>query len=112
MKCLLCNFQSNESSDVKKHYLELHKVDRNNEFFIKLFKKQNSVFHGKKCLRCNKFLPSRRFKVSYDFWCTMTPIKTCLKESLFITKIFEGYESMRLCLIDIHKITIFTMQKS
>ena len=34
---------------------------------IKLFKKQNNVFHGKKCLRCSEFLPSSRCKVNHDF---------------------------------------------
>ena len=61
MKCLLCNFQSNESDEFKKHYLEFCNVDQNNQFFIKLFKKQNSVFHGKKCLRCSEF-----FLVHYE----------------------------------------------
>ena len=67
MKCLLYNFQSNESGEVKKHCLDFHNVDQNNQFFVKLFKKQNSVFHGKKCLRCNKFLPSYHFKANHDF---------------------------------------------
>ena len=67
MKCLLCNFESNGSDDVKKHYLDFHNVLRNNQFFITLFKKQNNVFHGKRCLRCNEFLPSSCFKVNLDF---------------------------------------------
>ena len=67
MKCLLCNFESNGSDDVKKHYLDFHNVVRNNQFFITLFKKQNNVFHGKRCLRCNEFLPSSCFKVNLDF---------------------------------------------
>ena len=67
MKYLLCNFQSNESDEVKKHYLEFCNVDQNNQFFIKLFKKQSSVFHGKKCLRCSEFLPSSHFKANHDF---------------------------------------------
>ena len=67
MKRLLCNFQSNDPDDVKKKYLDFHNVDQNNQFFIKLFKKQNNVFHGTKCLRCSKFLPSSRFKVNHDF---------------------------------------------
>ena len=40
---------------------------RNNQFFIKLFKRQNNFFHRKKCLRCSDFLPSSRFKVNDDF---------------------------------------------
>ena len=35
--------------------------------FHQAIKKQNNVFHGKKCLRCNEFLPSSRFKVYHDF---------------------------------------------
>ena len=66
MKCLLCNFQSNDLEDVKKHYIDFHNVDRNNQFFIKLFKKQNNVFHGKKCLRCNKFVPTSRLLAHYN----------------------------------------------
>ena len=67
MKCLLCYFQSNDLKDVKKHYIDFHNVDRNNHFFINLFKKQNDVFHGKKCLRYNEFSTSGRFKVNHDF---------------------------------------------
>ena len=58
MKCLLCNFQPNDLEDVKKHCIDFHNLDRNNHFFIKLFKKQDNVFHGKKYLRCNEFLTS------------------------------------------------------
>ena len=64
MKCLLCNFQSNVLENV---YIDFHNVDWNNKFFIKLFKKQNNVFHGKKCLRCSEFLTSSQFKINHDF---------------------------------------------
>ena len=67
MKYLLCNFKSNNSVDVKKHYLEYHNVDQNNQFFVKLFKNQNNVFHRKKCFRCNEVLPSSCFKVYHNF---------------------------------------------
>ena len=67
MKCLLCNFQSNVLEDVKKHYIDFHNVDRNNHFFVNLFEMQNNVVHGKKCLKCNEFLPSSRFKVNHNF---------------------------------------------
>ena len=50
-----------------KDTLEFHNVDQNNQFFIKLFKKQNSVFHGKKSLRCSEFLSSSHFKADHDF---------------------------------------------
>ena len=68
MKCLLCDFESNDLESVRKHYLDFHNVDRNNQFFKKLFKKRNKFFHGKKCLRCNEFLPSSHYKVIHDFF--------------------------------------------
>ena len=66
--------------NIKKHYLEFHDIDRNNQFFIKLFKKQNSVFHGKKHLTCNEFLPSSRFKVSHDFLVHYDAVKNVFEE--------------------------------
>ena len=67
MKCLLCNFKANDSENVRKHYLDFHNVDQNNHFFKKLFKKQNNVLHGKKCIICDEFLPNSRYKVIHDF---------------------------------------------
>ena len=67
MKCLLCDFKPNDLESITKQYLDFHNVDRNNHFFKKLFKKQNSIFHGKKCVRCDEFLPNSRYKVIYDF---------------------------------------------
>ena len=44
MKCLLCDFKSNETNEVKNHYLNFHNVDPNNVFFKRLFEDQNNVF--------------------------------------------------------------------
>ena len=67
MKCLLWNFVSNGSEDLKKHYVDFHKVDRDNQFFISLLKSQNNVFCPRKCLRCDEFLLNHRFKVNHKF---------------------------------------------
>ena len=67
MKCLLCEFNSNESQKLKDHYINFHKVDSENLFLKKLFKDQNNVFHGKRCVRCNEFLPTTKFKFYHDF---------------------------------------------
>ena len=67
MKCLLCDFKSNETNEVKNHYLNFHNVDRNNVFFKRLFEDQNNVFHGRRCVRCNEFLPTTKFKSYHDF---------------------------------------------
>ena len=37
MKCLLCNFKSNEKLEVENHYLNFHKVDKTNVYFQRLF---------------------------------------------------------------------------
>ena len=67
MKCLLCDFESNFLESVRKHYLDFHNVDQNNQFLKKLFKKKNNVFHEKKCVRYNEFLSSSRCKIIHYF---------------------------------------------
>ena len=71
MKCLLCYFETNEIDSLKKHYLEYHNVDSKNRFFKKVIdttgKKENNVFHGKKCARCNEFLPTVVSRLNHDF---------------------------------------------
>ena len=67
MKCLLCKYESNYLMNLKKHNLDFHAVDKNNRFFIKLFKRQNNFFYGKNCIRCNEFLANSQSKIVYDF---------------------------------------------
>ena len=52
---------------MKKHYLDFHAVDKDNRFFIKLFKQQNNVFYGKKCIKCYEFLAICQSKIVHDF---------------------------------------------
>ena len=65
MKCLLCEYKTNDKNELKKHYLKYHNVDENNLFFKKLIDQKNNVIHGKKCNRCDKFVFSN--KVNHDF---------------------------------------------
>ena len=67
MKCRLCNYESNDLTNLKKHYLHFHAIDKDTWFFIKLFQRQNNVFYGKKCIRCNEFLASSQSKIVHDF---------------------------------------------
>ena len=67
MKCLLCDFKSNEKSEVENHYLNFHNVDKNNIFFQRLFDEKNNVFHGRRCVRCEEFIPTTKFKLYHDF---------------------------------------------
>ena len=67
MKCLLCSFDSNEPTHVKEHYIRFHKGDLKNEFFKKIFEEGKNVFHGKKCVRCQKLLLTSKFKINHDF---------------------------------------------
>ena len=39
MKCLLCNFKSNEKLEDENHYLNFHNVDKTNIFFQRLLKR-------------------------------------------------------------------------
>ena len=67
MKCLLCNFQSNNQNEVRNHYIHFHRVDSKNEFFKKIFAEEKNVFYRKRCLRCQEYLPTSRFKISHNF---------------------------------------------
>ena len=73
-------FVSNGSKDLKKHYVDLHKVDQENQSFINLFKRQNNVFCPRKCLRCDKFLLNHRFKVNHDFLAHYGPGRDVFEE--------------------------------
>ena len=64
MKCLLCNFQSNDQKD---YYINFHRVDSKNELFKKIFAEDKNVFFGKRCLRCQEYLPTSRFKIYHNF---------------------------------------------
>ena len=46
MKCLLCDFKSNDKSK---------------------WTCDHNVFHGRRCVRCNEFLPTTKFKSYHDF---------------------------------------------
>ena len=61
----LCS--TNDQNGLKEHYIDLHKVDRDNQYFINLFRRQNNVFRTRRCLRCNEILLNHRFKVNHDF---------------------------------------------
>ena len=67
MKCLLCEFNSNETQKLRDHYIAQHKVDIENQFFKKLFDEKKNIFYGKKCVRCGEFLPTTRYKNYHDF---------------------------------------------
>ena len=36
-------------------------------FFERLFDEKNNVFHGRRCLRCDEFIPTTKFKLYHDF---------------------------------------------
>ena len=65
MKCLLCEYKTNDKNELKKHYLKYHNVDENNLFFKKLIDQKNNVIHGRKCTYCDEFVFSN--KVNHDF---------------------------------------------
>ena len=47
MKCLLYNFALNDSEDLKKHYIEFHKVDQDNQFFYQSIQETEQHFSSK-----------------------------------------------------------------
>ena len=67
MKCLLYKFKLNDKREVKNHYLNFHNVDKDNIFFERLFDEKNNVFQRRRCLRCDEFIPTTKFKLYHDF---------------------------------------------
>ena len=88
MKCLFCDFKSNEKSEVENHYLNFHNVDKNSIFFQRLFDEKNNVFHGRRCVRCEEFIPTMKFKLSHDFLKHYSDGKNVIEEKpVIVTKI-------------------------
>ena len=67
MKCLLCNFNAKDKNEIENHYINFHNVDKDNKYFRRLIEKKNNVFTGKKCSKCDDFIPTTGFKISHDF---------------------------------------------
>ena len=67
MKCLLCNFQSNDQKEVKNHYNNFYRVDSRNEFFKKVFVEDKNMFYRKRCLRCQEYLHTSISKNYHKF---------------------------------------------
>ena len=112
MKYLRSNFTLSDSEDLKEHYIDFHKVDLDNQFFINLFKRQNNVFSPRKCLRCNEFLLNHRFKVNHDFLVHYGAGRDAFEEkSLNYTRLGE-IQNMRLRLPNTRSIMTFSILKS
>ena len=63
MKCLLCNY---DGDHIKKHYIDYHRINKNNYFFKQLFQKNNFCIE-KNCIRCHKFIPTNKFMGQHNF---------------------------------------------
>ena len=68
MKCYLCGFKNDNAAEVKKHYIDFHKVDPNNQVFKSLFNDlQNNVSCTGRCVRCKEFLPTNSYRKRHNF---------------------------------------------
>ena len=106
MKCLLFNFNSNEPNEVREHYIAFHKVDPKNEFFKNGFQEVRNVIHGKRCVRCQEFLPTSKFKIYHDFVKHYENGKNVFEENpVNITNI----NTIRMFEITIRSILLFTI---
>ena len=66
MKCLLCEYKSNNVDDIRKHYIVYHKRNERNFFFLQLFDNQNGLI-CRDCLRCHEFLMTKLFMAKHNF---------------------------------------------
>ena len=63
MKCLLCNY---DGEQIRLHYIQCHRINKNNYFFKQLFQKNNFCIE-KTCIRCHKFIPTNKFMIQHNF---------------------------------------------
>ena len=66
MKCLYCDRSFADQQTLKNHYVDFHNVDENNDFFRKLFTRDNVSFR-RKCFLCDYFCINRRDKKNHNF---------------------------------------------
>ena len=66
MKYLLCGFIANIVDDIKKHYINYHRINKNNFFFQQLMINQNG-FLNSDCIRCHEFMPTKKFMARHNF---------------------------------------------
>ena len=66
MKCLLCDFSSNDEQKVKKHYIYYHRINQKNHFYMNLLDVKNALF-CMGCCGCGDFLVSKKDRVSHNF---------------------------------------------
>ena len=66
MKCLLCGYAANGVDDIREHYINYHRINKNNFFFQQLTQNQNG-FLNSDCVRCQKVMPTKRFMAKHNF---------------------------------------------
>ena len=77
-----------KKNELENHYLNFHNVDKENIFFQRLFDEKNNVFHGRRCIRCEEFIPSTKFKGAHDFLKHYSEGKNAIEDKpINITKI-------------------------
>ena len=67
MKCLLCVQDFIDKNNLKKHYLNQHRINSKNHFFKALFEKNNEIFSFRKCYRCHDLITSRSEEIQHNF---------------------------------------------
>ena len=65
MRCLLCDYQTNEKKNIKQHYIKSHDINEKNVFFKKVINQKNNCFFGRKCSYCKEYVLSN--KAAHDF---------------------------------------------
>ena len=66
MKCLLCDFKSQNEAKLMPHYIFYHRIEPNNYFFKALFNTKNAYW-AKDCTCCGEFLITKEVKNVHNF---------------------------------------------
>ena len=60
MKCLLCNYSDDDLAKIEEHYVNYHRINKNNFFFRQLMLNKD-VLLNTDCIRCQKFIATKKF---------------------------------------------------
>ena len=66
MKCLLCNYTDDNLDKIEDHYINYHRINKNNLFFRQLMLNKDALLNID-CIRCQKFIATKKYLSQHNF---------------------------------------------
>ena len=66
MKCLLFNYSEDDLAKIEEHYVNYHRINKNNFFFRQLMLNKDALLNID-CIRCQKFIATKKCLSQHNF---------------------------------------------